>query len=307
MNQPLISVIMNCYNGQTYLHDSIDSVLAQTYVNWEIVFWDNQSRDRSAEIVQSYADERITYHYAPRHTPLYEARNLAIDKASGEFFAFLDVDDWWEADKLEQQIELFGDPEVGIACSNYWIYDEQKHRRRLFREKAKPLIETAYDLENVLANYYVGMLTMVVRRSALETLSKRFDPRFNIIGDFDLSVRMCVRYKIAVINKPLATYRTHSTNLSSLQSDGTVKELFLWRNEIKSLPEVKNSSGFGVFLRHLHYQSAVVYANAKQWQSTFALLPRLATIREKVLVIIRLLLPRRVVTMISMCKLWVLR
>lgn len=79
MNNPLVSVIMNCYNSETYLKDAI----AQTYENWEIIFWDNQSIDKSPKIVKSYTDKRIKYFYAPEHTLLGEARNKAIEKADG--------------------------------------------------------------------------------------------------------------------------------------------------------------------------------------------------------------------------------
>ena len=72
---PMVSVIMNCFDGETYLPEALDSVLAQTFEDWEIVFWDNQSTDRSAEIFKSYADPRFRYWYAPDHTLLYEARN----------------------------------------------------------------------------------------------------------------------------------------------------------------------------------------------------------------------------------------
>src|SRR5690349_15614731 len=109
--QPLVSVIMNCFNGEKYLRHAIDSVLSQSYKNFEIIFWDNQSTDRSAEIFKSYTDTRLKYFYAPKHTWLYEARNYAIQKASGQFIAFLDSDDWWETHKLEKQISLFEDPE----------------------------------------------------------------------------------------------------------------------------------------------------------------------------------------------------
>ena len=60
-NQPLVSIIMNCYNGETFLHESIKSVLSQTYENWELIFWDNRSEDKSAEIFKSYKDKRFKY------------------------------------------------------------------------------------------------------------------------------------------------------------------------------------------------------------------------------------------------------
>ena len=91
MHEPLVSILMNCFNGEKYLKQAIDSVLAQTYRNWEIIFWDNQSTDGSAEIFTSYRDSRLKYFYAPEHTRLYEARNCALEKAEGELIAFLDL------------------------------------------------------------------------------------------------------------------------------------------------------------------------------------------------------------------------
>ena len=133
--EPLVSVIMNCFNGEKYLRKAIDSVLAQTYRNWEIIFWDNQSTDRSAKIFKSYNNQNLKYFYAPKHTLLYEARNFALEHAIGELYAFLDVDDWWDTKKLEKQIPLFDDPEVGLVYGNYWYVDEiNSIQYRLFRK-----------------------------------------------------------------------------------------------------------------------------------------------------------------------------
>ena len=128
MGEPLVSVLINCFNGEKYLRQAIESVLAQTYKNWEIVFWDNQSTDSSAEKFHQYAenDNRLRYFYANKHTLLYEARNLAIKKARGEFIAILDADDWWHPRKLEMQIPLFVDKEIGMVYGNYWSVKEGK-------------------------------------------------------------------------------------------------------------------------------------------------------------------------------------
>src|SRR4030067_1280023 len=101
--QPLVSVIMNCYNSEKYLREAIDSVLAQTYQNWEIIFWDNQSTDKSAAIFKSYADPRFCYFLAPEHTTLGQARNLAVEQAHGAWVAFLDCGDILFPRKLAQQ------------------------------------------------------------------------------------------------------------------------------------------------------------------------------------------------------------
>ena len=114
---PLVSIIINCYNGEKFLQECIKSILSQNYKNWEIIFWDNQSKDKSAEIFKSYNDERFKYFYAEKHTSLYKARNLAIRKANGELIAFIDVDDIWEKNKLELQVPLFNDSKISLVYS----------------------------------------------------------------------------------------------------------------------------------------------------------------------------------------------
>ena len=83
-NNQKVSIIINCYNGEKYLNLAIESVLNQTYKNWEIIFWDNQSTDDSKFILKSYKDKRIKYFYAKKFTNLHIARNLAISKAKRE-------------------------------------------------------------------------------------------------------------------------------------------------------------------------------------------------------------------------------
>tara|TARA_A100001035_G_C27431821_1_gene341847 strand:- start:23 stop:376 length:354 start_codon:yes stop_codon:yes gene_type:complete len=102
-NNPLISVIMNCHNGEKYLKKSVQSILRQSYYNWELIFWDNQSSDNSARIIKRFKDNRIRYFKAKKFTNLYEARNQAIRKSKGEFICFLDTDDWWIKEKLKIQ------------------------------------------------------------------------------------------------------------------------------------------------------------------------------------------------------------
>ena len=102
MNSPLISVVINCYNGEKYLLKSIKSILGQTYKNWEIIFWDNCSTDNSKKILKNFKDKRIKYFKSKIFTSLYAARNMAIKKTKGEYVAFLDTDDWWHKKKLQK-------------------------------------------------------------------------------------------------------------------------------------------------------------------------------------------------------------
>ena len=128
--KPLVSIIMNCYNGEKYLKESIKSIINQTYKNWELIFWDNVSSDNSKDLISKYLDKRIKYFYSKNFYKLYKSRNLAIENASGKFISFLDTDDIWEKDKIEKQINFFNQhTEYEIVYSNYFVYDQIKKKK----------------------------------------------------------------------------------------------------------------------------------------------------------------------------------
>ena len=104
---PLVSIIINCFNGEDFLNSSLSSVLCQEYQNWEIIFIDNSSTDTSKEIFLSYNDNRLKYFSTLNNVTLAKARNIGLDKCQGDLIAFLDVDDEWFPQKLIQQINLF--------------------------------------------------------------------------------------------------------------------------------------------------------------------------------------------------------
>ena len=102
-DKPLISIIMNCHNGEKYLKDSIKSILDQTYQNWELIFYDNNSNDKSKQIFFEFGDKRLKYFYSQKTLKLYKARNLAINQSKGTYISFLDCDDLWKREKLSIQ------------------------------------------------------------------------------------------------------------------------------------------------------------------------------------------------------------
>jgi glycosyltransferase involved in cell wall biosynthesis len=238
---PLVSVIMNCYNGEKYLAQAIESVLGQSYTNWEIVFWDNRSTDRSADIFKAYADPRLKYFHAPTHTLLYEARNYALTEGSGELLAFLDVDDWWFPDKLEKQVPLFADPQVGIVCSNYWIAHEVKNKRWLALKRPAP---TGWVLDELLRSYFVGLVTLMVRRSAVASLDYPFDPRYHVLGDTDLVIRLSNRWKLDSAHEPLAVYRIHDNNETAKHLLRRIDEYKSWLADLQQVDVFRSSAGF---------------------------------------------------------------
>ena len=128
-NQPLVSVVINCLNGEKYLRQCIKSVINQSYKNWELVFWDNCSTDNSIKIIKSFKDKRIKLYKSKSLKNLYQARNLALNKCNGKYICFLDVDDMWLKNKLELQVtEMKKDKFVKILYTNYIVLINEKKK-----------------------------------------------------------------------------------------------------------------------------------------------------------------------------------
>ena len=96
----LVSIIMNCRNGEEFLDQALKSVFQQTYTNWEIIFWDNNSNDGTSRILNNYQSNKIKYFYSDSLNKIYKARNLALEKCQGQVVTFLDCDDIWMDYKL---------------------------------------------------------------------------------------------------------------------------------------------------------------------------------------------------------------
>ena len=203
----LVSVIMNAHNAEQYLHQAIDSVLAQSYEKWEIILWDNNSTDTTGNIVRSYSDARIKYYYSDQFMPLGQARNFAIQKAKGEFIAFLDCDDIWYPKKLEKQLPLFADTEVGLVYSDSIFFNQDDQESRAY-SKHKPYRGNCF--RELLTDYILSMETVIVRKTTLESMDHWFDERFNAIEEYELFVRIGEQWKIDYIFQPLSKWRVHS-------------------------------------------------------------------------------------------------
>jgi glycosyltransferase involved in cell wall biosynthesis len=229
--KPLVSVIMNCLNSEMYLREAIDSVFAQTYPNWEIIFWDNASADGSSAIAQSYQDGRLRYFRGDRTVPLGHARNLAIEQSRGEFIAFLDCDDLWLPEKLEKQLPLFfADEEVGLVYSDTYFFNESGAQKRLYSRRTP---YRGHRFEDLLNKYLISLETVVLRRSALDSLSHWFDEKFNFIEEYDLFVRIGITWKIDYVPYVLAKWRVHGESWSWRDPDSFTDEGMEMLNKLR--------------------------------------------------------------------------
>ena len=285
----LVSVIMNCYNGEKYLRDALGSVINQTYKNWELIFWDNQSSDKSAKIFKSYNDKRFIYYFSPEYCCLNDARNHAIARARGEFIAFLDVDDMWVPQKLEKQMLYFEDEKVGVVYGNYWFVNKNKETKKIKYSKKLP---SGYILNELLCSYVVGLLTIVVRRSAFININKRFDSRFSMVGDFDLMVRLAVDWIFIGLQEPVASYRWHGENTSIRFKEKHIKELELWCEEMESHIVISKQRGLKKQADLVLYLKAMNYIENYQILKAIKAYYKLPVCIEKMKLLIALITPR---------------
>jgi glycosyltransferase involved in cell wall biosynthesis len=296
LNQPLVSILMNCYNGEKYIREAVDSVIAQSYTNWEIIFWDNQSVDASASIVKSYSDSRIKYYYAPSHTLLYEARNYAFAKTSGEFIAFLDVDDMWMPSKLERQIPLFNDLDIGFSSTNYWIHNQVKNKRWVAYKKS---MSRGSALDAQLNKYTVGLLTLIFRRTALPRNRLPFNSRYHLIGDFDLVIRLAALWKLANIEDPMGVYRMHENNESSKHRELGNSELEHWYEENTADDVISNSHNFSKIKTKIVYYHGLNALLSGRRREAFSYFMRMSRSGFKFRLFVALFLPFEVIRKIK--------
>jgi len=239
---PLVSVIMNCHNGEKFLKKSISSIIRQSYKNWELIFFDNVSIDRSKLIIKSYKDKRIKYFKSKKYLTLYNARNLAIKKASGKFISFLDTDDWWSSTKLEKQIKLFFENKnLDVVFTNcYLFYNKTKTKK--IASKNLPEGKVAQELLN---HYNIaGILTALCKKKIFKT--KQFMGSYEIIGDFDFFVDISLNNVFGCIKEPLAYYRVHESNASLKKIHLHIQELEGWLKNNKIKNRLKDYSFKGV-------------------------------------------------------------
>jgi len=290
-SKPLVSVVMNCFNGEQYLSEAINSVLEQHYSNWELIFWDNQSTDSSAQIFKSYNDDRFKYYYAPFHSSLYEARNYAIQKSSGDFFAFLDVDDWWLPVKLQEQLPLFDDHEVGLVYSNFYWKNEIKGIEYVAHTKNLPY---GYVLGEILQNYVVGLLTIIIRRDSYDQLKQKFNPKYNVIGDFDLVIRLSTDWKLASVQSPTAYCRWHGKNLQISGEKQHLDELEQWVKYMKSNSIIAQKIEFKKFENNINRMKSVYEAQKGNYLYSIKTLFIISGLKNKVKIIAAIILPKKI-------------
>ncbi|EQA36923.1 glycosyltransferase, group 2 family protein [Leptospira inadai serovar Lyme str. 10] len=227
----LVSIIMPVYNAEKFIAASIESVLNQKYGSWELLLVDDQSKDSSREIMQTYSkkDSRIKSIFKERNSGSADSRNQGILAAKGRYIAFLDADDLWDPEFLSEQIKLMQDEKVAFSFSSYRIVDESD------REILKPYMAAGGPItyrQNLLYNR-VGLLTAIYDT---ETLGKMyFDVSLKSLRD-DYALWLDILKKIPYsIGNPkiLASYRVRKGALTSNKKNVILPHFRMLKNREK--------------------------------------------------------------------------
>ena len=221
VEHPLISVLMNCYNGERYLREAIDSVISQTYENWEIIFWDNQSSDDSAKIFLEYNDSRLRYFYANKHTELGDARVEAMKKVNGSWVGILDVDDIWCPEKLETQVEVIKNSmangiELGMVYGKVLEIDGNsivvgEVANNSYRNRELPHGKILKEL--LFNGNFIISPSILFSKHAFSEIGG-FPKGYLNASDYYISCAISSSYDVGVVNSYIAKYREHQNNLT---------------------------------------------------------------------------------------------
>ncbi len=242
----LVSVIMPSYNTAEYIADSINSVLNQTYTNWELIIIDDCSSDNTDEIVSQFDDKRIRYLKNDRNSGAAVSRNRALREAKGKWIAFLDSDDLWTPDKLEKQIRFMEENSYAFSYTNYIEIDSAGN------ETGVKVTGPKHITKHGMYNYcWLGCLTVMYDAEKIG-LIQIADIKKN--NDYAMWLKVCKKEDCYLLNETLAMYRRGRKG--SISTHGYA-ELLKWhyrlyriadnKGQIVSLCNTLRNVVFGVY------------------------------------------------------------
>ncbi|MCD6400322.1 MAG: glycosyltransferase [Anaerolineales bacterium] len=211
---PTVSVIIPSYNREHQVGRAIQSVLDQTYKDFEIIVIDDGSIDNTEKVVKSFNDERVKYIRQGSNGGAAAARNTGIKIAQGEYIAFQDSDDEWFPEKLEKQMKVFEDasPEVGVVYTGMWKINREK-RKYWYTPRIKPEDGIVYE-EALNRVRGIGLVAAVIKRECFNKVGV-FDESLPRFIDLEFFIRLSQYYLFQHIDEPLVNYYHTENSISS--------------------------------------------------------------------------------------------
>ncbi len=214
MNTPLVSVVLPTRNRAATLRESVDSVLAQTFRDFELLVVDDGSTDETPRLLAGISDPRLRVLRWDVSKGVSAARNRGIRESRGRYVAFQDSDDVWMPEKLGRQLQRFerAGPELGVVYTAYWR--EEAGQRLCLPAKGHPEEREGRLYERLLRGNWISMQTSLVRKDCLER-SGVFDEDLPRLVDWDLFLRLSRDWAFGFVNEPLVVYRLQPDSLTA--------------------------------------------------------------------------------------------
>lgn len=206
----LVSIITPSYKSERFITQTIESVLLQTYKNWELIIIDDVSPDKSNDIIEKFCekDSRIKLIKLEKNSGPAVARNIAIEQAKGRYIAFLDADDIWKSEKLEKQLSFMKEKNCALSYSSYETMSEEGN---ILEKVINPPLKLSY--KDLLKSNYIGCLTAIYDT---QKIGKTYMPLINKRQDYGLWLKILKKTDFAYgLPESLATYRIMSNSVSS--------------------------------------------------------------------------------------------
>ena len=229
----LVSIIMPAYNGRRYLDQAIDSVLAQSYADWELIFVDDGSTDGCGDIPRSYGDARIRY-IRQANRGQAAALNRGLDLARGEFITTLDVDDWFTPDSLAARVDkLRREPALGAVYGDGVYCTPAGVELKRFRDLLPQPVEGDIYPALISTPLFGTGANVLQRRSVLERRGIRYDESLVWCQDYDFYLRIAETEPFGRISVPTVWYRQHESNMTAtMPSPKRMESLFRTKQKV---------------------------------------------------------------------------
>jgi len=278
-NAPLISIIMPAYNAEKHIAESIESVVRQTYANWELIIIDDGSSDNTAKIANSYLEKdcRIRYIYQ-RNQKQGKARNNGIENSKGKLIAFLDSDDLWVSDKLEIQVGFFLGHNYDLIFSDgYLVQDDPNNVLASFNTLCGE-----HRGDKALSHFFkenrIPILSVLTTKQAIKKAGG-FDESIQIqnIEDYHLWIKMLLSGLVFYgMSEKLVYYRRHVTQ-ATFEDSGSSEKVVMMFSSYLALPKRLNNLKSMAILNYGKYWYCV---NSKEIESCMATLAKLSTLPQ---------------------------
>ena len=214
MTTPKVSVVMPVYNGEKFVAAAIESVLSQSYTDFELIIINDGSKDSSATIIESYDDPRIVYVANPENAGLAKVRNKGLRIVRGEYIAWLDCDDISLPYRLEKQVRLLdANPNIGLCGT--WVKTIGNHAGDIWRYPSEPEFLRA----RMLFDDPVATSSVMMRAACLQGLKTHFDLDYPPAEDYELWERVSRAWGVTNVPEVLTLYRVHSAQTSIVNAE----------------------------------------------------------------------------------------